>query len=324
MSQSIQPPAIPLAVRSPYLQSYLPHTSTTEQSNLWPNFWTTNHILGCTGLVRVDNALYTWLGQPGSLMLNNGTKLNNAAFNGYQVTPTRSILRLTAGNMNINASSNDENSHSVQVYQDITGEWLSKSNDVTNIMQRNTTAVQNTTTLYHEAQRLPFQFIEENDMAEDGVVYHVTNTLCFWSQGSAVTYESGEDTILRRSGFLKNGTLPNTQDTMNRAISEQANFLVLFAAVLLCILSRWPVLAFSSDLRNITSTSTSSPLVWGIGLVRSPDIIYATTTGNQTRRPYFFTKYGSGGVPAAMVDFMSDAQNALQRSINLDNALLLC
>ncbi|KAF5389773.1 hypothetical protein D9757_005951 [Collybiopsis confluens] len=238
-------------------------------------------ILGWTGLVWVDNALYTWLGQPGSLMLNNGTKLNNAAFNGYQVTPTRSILRLTAGNMNINvtflspiepsdlvlqsfpfsyiyfeASSHDENSHSVRVYQDITGEWL--SNDVTNIMQWNTTAVQNTTTLYHEAQQLPFQFIEENDMAKDGVVYHVTNT------GSGVTYQSGEDTILR-SGFLNNGALPNTQETMNRAISEQ-----------------------------------------GIGLVRSPDIMYATTTGNQTRRPYFF-KYESGGVPTAIVDFMSDA-----------------
>ena len=32
--------------------------------------------------------------------------------------------------------------------------------------------------IYHEAQRFPFQFMTEtNNVAEDGVVYHVTDTV---------------------------------------------------------------------------------------------------------------------------------------------------
>ncbi|KAF5378651.1 hypothetical protein D9757_009532 [Collybiopsis confluens] len=300
-AQGIQPPAIPLTVRSPYLQSYLSHTSTTANSNIWPSFWTTNHTLGWAGMVRVDNTPYIWLGAPGSLTIPNGTTLSAATFNSYQVTPTRTILNLTAGKMNINvtflspieASSNDGNSHTVQVYQDISGEWI--SHDTTNFMQWNTTV--SPSILFHEAQRFPFQFmVEGNNEAEDGVVYHVTNA------GSGVTYQSGQDVVLR-SAFLSNGNLSNTQDTINRAIQD-----------------RWPVLAFSADLGSIASISASSPLVWGIGLARSRDIIYTTTAGNQTRQPYFFTKYPD--VPTAMANFMSDAQNALKRSIVLDGQIV--
>ena len=42
-SQSIQPPAIPLAVRSPYLQAYLGHNTGAAVPNSWPVFWT-NHV----------------------------------------------------------------------------------------------------------------------------------------------------------------------------------------------------------------------------------------------------------------------------------------
>ncbi|KIK65886.1 hypothetical protein GYMLUDRAFT_1027569 [Collybiopsis luxurians FD-317 M1] len=237
-------------------------------------------------------------------------------FNSYQVTPTRSILNLTAGKMAINvtflspiepddlvkqsfpftyiyfeASSTDGNSHSLQIYEDISGEWIS-SNSL-NGMQWNT--IVSNTIIYHEAQRLPIQFMTEtNNVAEDGVVYHVTNT------GSGVAFQTGWDIVLR-SLFLNNGSLVNSQDTADRAIGD-----------------RWPVLAFSRDLGTIQSTQ--SPVVWGIGVARNRDMIYTTTTGNQTRQPYFFTKYSD--VPTAMADFMSDAANALQRAINLDSQIV--
>ncbi|KIK53986.1 hypothetical protein GYMLUDRAFT_142150, partial [Collybiopsis luxurians FD-317 M1] len=307
------PPAIPLAVRSPYLQAYLPSTTPVQQ---WPNFWTTKHILGWGGLLRVDGVIYSWLGHFEGVAPNLNTTLPSAAFNGYQITPTRSVLSLTAGAMAINvtflspiesddlvlqsfpfsyiyfeASSTDGNSYLLQVYQDITGEWISSS--ITDIMQWNTTT--SDSILFHQAWRSPPELMTEaNNMAEDGVVYHVTNA------GNDVTYQTGDANPVR-GAFLTNGKLNNSQDTTSRAINNSP-----------------PVLAFSNDLGNITSTS--SPIVWGIGLVRNPNIVYTTAVGNQTRRPYFFTKYSD--VQTAMSDFMSNASDARQRAVNLDTKIV--
>ncbi|KIK65892.1 hypothetical protein GYMLUDRAFT_1027590, partial [Collybiopsis luxurians FD-317 M1] len=233
----------------------------------------------------------------------------------YQVFPTRSVLSLTAGDMAINvtflspiepddlvlqsfpftyiyfeASSMDGSPHSIQVYHDIGGEWV--SSNTLNVIQWNT--LEGNSIIYHKAQRFPFQYMTEmNDMAEDSVIYHVTNV-------SAVTYQTGQNTIVR-SAFLNNATLANNQDLDFRGIND-----------------RWPVFAFSYDLGTIIATS--SPIVWGIGLVRNPDIVYNTTAGNQNRRPYFFSRYSD--VPTAMSDFIGDASNALQRAISLDNKIL--
>ncbi|KIK52995.1 hypothetical protein GYMLUDRAFT_250707 [Collybiopsis luxurians FD-317 M1] len=315
LGQSIQPPAIPLAVRSPYLQAYLPNPSTVTSGNSfqkWPKFWT-NHNLGWAGLLRVDGALYSWLGAP---LLSNNISLNPATYIGCQITPSRSILSFTAGKMAINitflspiepedlvlqsfpftyifleASSTDQNSHSLQVYQDISGEWL--SDNVEDDIQWNTSTSNGI--IYHQAQRSLLKLMTEvNNIAEDGVVYHVTNA------GASATYETGQDTLVR-SGFLNNSKLANVQDTFYRKIED-----------------RWPVLALSHDLGIISSTS--SPVVWGIGLVRNGDIDDTTTAGRQTRHPYFLTKYSD--VPTAMSNFMNDASNALQRAIVLDSRII--
>ncbi|KIK65815.1 hypothetical protein GYMLUDRAFT_158671, partial [Collybiopsis luxurians FD-317 M1] len=270
--------------------------------------------LGWTGLVRVDGALYIWLGAPVSLTLN--ATLNNVTFNSYQVTPTRSILSLTAGKMAINvtflspierddlvlqsfpftyiffeASSMDGNPHSLQVYQDISGEWV--SSDDTDAVQWNTT--KSGAIIYHQAQHSPPQYLTEKDnLAVDPVVYHVTNA------GSNITWQTGQDTVLR-SAFLNNGTLANTPDTRFRGINND-----------------WPVFAFSTDLGTIKATSL--PVVWGLGLVQNPDISYTSNPGNPTRYPYFATKYSN--ISTAMSEFMSNASNALQRAEALDDMIV--
>ncbi|KAJ3793046.1 hypothetical protein GGU11DRAFT_437691 [Lentinula aff. detonsa] len=317
--QSIQPPAIPLTVRSPYFQSYLSHTSTTSATNIWPSFWTTNHTLGWSGLLRVDGSLYEWLGsavEQVGLTINNNATAKPVTLQSYQITPTRSVLTLQAGSMNINitflspiepsdltlqsfpftyiyfeASSTDGNSHSLQVYEDFSGEWT--SSQTTNVVHWNTTT--SSSIIYHEAQRSPYQsMIETNDMAEDATLYHVATS------ASGLTYQTGEDTVVR-SRFLNNGSLANSQDTTFREIGDD-----------------WPVFAFCNDFGTISSTS--SPLVWGVGLVRNGDITYATTSGNQTRHPYFLSKFAD--VPTAMAYFMNDATNALERAKTLDNQIV--
>ncbi|KAJ4485238.1 hypothetical protein J3R30DRAFT_3282917 [Lentinula aciculospora] len=313
--QSIQPAAIPLAVRSPYLQAYLGHNSGAAVPNSWPVFWT-NHIVGWSGLMRVDGALYEWLGgaiEGPDLRLANNATAKAAKLIGVQIKPTRSILSLQAGPMAINVtflspiersnlvlqsfpftyvymnlSSTDGNPHSIQLYEDITGEWTSF--DLNSEVQWNTTVSESI--IYHQIHRSPPQYMTEQDnMASDPVVYHVTNV------ASTVTFQSGSDLDVR-SQFLNNGSLNNTQDTDFRAIGVS-----------------WPVLAFCNDLGNITSTS--SPVVWGIGLVRDGNII---SSGNQTRRPYFFTKYQDSS--SALTDLMNDSSNALQRAIALDDQIV--
>ncbi|KAE9394302.1 hypothetical protein BT96DRAFT_886621, partial [Gymnopus androsaceus JB14] len=222
-------PAIPLAVRSPYLQAYMDKHTGASVPNTWPNFWTTNHPLGWSGLLRVDDVPYEWLGSAVEGGLNLTSKVTVATLEDITITPTRTVLSLTAGPMNINvtflspiepsdlvlqsfpftyiyfeASSNDEKSHSLQVYQDISGEWTSSS--TSNVVQWNTT--NSSSIIYHEVQRSPFQYMtEENDMAEDAVSYHVTTPV----SGSGVTWQTGQDVLLR-SFFLNEGILNNTQD----------------------------------------------------------------------------------------------------------------
>ncbi|KIK65800.1 hypothetical protein GYMLUDRAFT_158570, partial [Collybiopsis luxurians FD-317 M1] len=272
-----------------------------------------------TGFLQVDGIFYEWLGGdvPNVKPSNNAT-VNSAVLNSYQVTPTRSILSMTAGTVAINvtflspiepgdlvlqsfpftyiyfeASSMDGDPHSIQLYHDITGEIL--SSNPSNVIQWNTTI--SDSIIYHEAQRSPFQYMTElNNVAEDGVAYLITNA------GVGVTYETGLSTGSIRTAFLNNGKLNNTQD---------GNFYSIDVSLS-------PTFAFSNNLGTIQFTS--SPVVWGIGLVRNGDINYRVSNRNQTRQPYFFTKYSD--VQTAMSDFMSDASNALQRAIALDNKIM--
>ena len=105
-------------------------------------------ITGWTGLIRVDNATYVWMGAPSNMT----TLVNQIAF---EYTSTRSIFTMdVAGIVGMNVTflslvspndllraslpysyldiavwSTDGNTHDVQVYSDISGEWTSAVRD---------------------------------------------------------------------------------------------------------------------------------------------------------------------------------------------------
>lgn len=57
-------PSIPLIVKSPYLQSWLPVGSGQPQlAGKWCQFWT-GQRQGWTGFIRVDGHAYTFMGDP--------------------------------------------------------------------------------------------------------------------------------------------------------------------------------------------------------------------------------------------------------------------
>lgn len=102
--------AIPLAVRHPYLNSYLLNGTTSTLSNSWPQFWDglvsnkwlssctgrlfdlyKKYLTGWAGYVRVDGQAYRFLGQsPGA----PGQAANQTS---VSWTPTQSTFQFSAG-----------------------------------------------------------------------------------------------------------------------------------------------------------------------------------------------------------------------------------
>ena len=90
---SVRPPSIPLAVRSPYLSTWLPGTTLTGST---PQFWN-GATRGFVGLVRIDGTVYAWAGQP-TLSGVAATALTPTA---TEVTATRSIFTAEAAGVQL-------------------------------------------------------------------------------------------------------------------------------------------------------------------------------------------------------------------------------
>ncbi|PNS16328.1 hypothetical protein CAC42_6435 [Sphaceloma murrayae] len=142
-----RPPAIPLAVKSPYLSCWQLAGSDSGNGGYlagqWSTFWN-GQITAWTGLIRVDGVSYIWMGNPsGDLALVNQTS--------FEYTSTRSIFKqnvngliditatflspltpddymrssLTSSYLHVQVTSTDGQDHSVQLYTDISAEWVS-------------------------------------------------------------------------------------------------------------------------------------------------------------------------------------------------------
>lgn len=311
--QTFRPAAVPLAVRSPYFSAWQNTTIGTNVADEWPQFWNDNEnnpnpILGWAGIIQVDNVAYKWLGAD--------TVSKTANLSGIQVTPTRTIYTIQAGPMDVivtfltpiepsdwvrqsipfsyvavNASSNDGQPHHVQLYSDISAEWLSSNRSALAQWSTNSTS----SLLYHQIElQTSFPFVETQGQAEDGTLYYTMLS------ANSITYQTGQDAIVR-GNFVNNGILPNTKDTDYRAISND-----------------YPVFAIAVNLGSIMTIE--NPPVWAVGYVRNPSIKYTTSTGDvQLRAPYYVTQYDS--IQDVILAFLSDYNDALSRSEALDNQL---
>ncbi|KAI0744972.1 DUF1793-domain-containing protein [Earliella scabrosa] len=302
------PASVPLAVRSPYLSAWLPQGDGQALNDRWPVFWT-GSILGWAGLARVDGVAYTWMGVPG---IPEGLAVNKATQKRFQFTSTQSVFLMTAGPVDlaitflspveptdlvnqslplsyytISAASNDGKPHSVQVYADISAEWVSGDNALPVVWGTTTDDV-----LTHQVALVNQErFVEVNDRAQYGSAVHSTQNR------PGTTYQTGEDRVVRAE-FVKNGKLANTQDTQFRSVSD-----------------RWPVFAFARDLGDVTSPT--EPVVFSVGHVRDPVVQYIIVNNAiQTRSSYFWTKFGS--FPDAIKAFITDYPNALARARAFD------
>jgi hypothetical protein len=297
----VRPPSIPLAVRSPYLTTWLPATSLTGAT---PQFW---NGAGRTfvGLVLIDGQLYAWAGAP---VLSSGAAVTPMTAISTDVTATRSIFTAGAGGvelvaewlspvepgnlalqsspltlLTVSVNFTDGNSHDVQVYADITGEWASSNEN--ELISWQTTA--DTTGRYWTVSlQAPNPLTENNQMANWGSIV--------WAapRSPSLTYQSGYSVYVR-SQFAATGNLLNTSDQDPRAINDEQ-----------------PAFAFAVDFGS-SAGSTS----FTIGHVRTPLISYGQAA---TQLLPLWTHYWPDWQEMTAA-FIAGAGSARSRAIALDN-----
>jgi hypothetical protein len=294
----VRPPSVPLAVRSPYLSTWLPATDLTAAT---PQFWYGSNR-GFAGLVRIDGQVYAWAGQPEV----NGAAATPLTQTALQVTATRSIFTLNAGSAELTAEwlspiepgdlkresvpftlltvsvrAIDGASHDVQVYADITGEWASSDESGVITWDASTTG----SNRYWSVQlQTPDPLTETTQMANWGSA--------IWGSPltAGQTYQSGYAVDVRNQ-FATAGSLAGTNDTDFRAIDDDQ-----------------PVFAFATGFGTVTGAREQS-VSFTIGHVRTPLVSYGP--GATPILPWWTTYWPDW---AAMADFfLADAAAARAR-----------
>ncbi|KAJ3525254.1 hypothetical protein NM688_g8429 [Phlebia brevispora] len=315
---------VPLAVRSPYLSCWMDTTNVPFNSSnvdgiarapsVWPGFLQTGGILGWAGLIRIDtNRTFMWLGTPGA-----PGGLNRSILTNIQITPTRTIMNMTAGPLDLTitflspiepanpvlqslpfsyvsleATSNDGQAHSVQVYSDISGEWVSGNRTaIMNWVDQTTDTI-----VYHQVfPQNPQAFTEISNQAEDASIYI--------AQQIRPNQSSRTDTDANCRGQFQTSGAVNVASPETGPAPIQQPF---------------PVFAIAADLGTISATT--DPVVWGVGLTRDPAVAYIAGDGSeQQRSPYWRSQFDT---PIdAVTFFIQDYPNAIERAIALDEKIL--
>ncbi|TGO50615.1 hypothetical protein BOTNAR_0386g00010 [Botryotinia narcissicola] len=244
------------------MNTWLEAGSTGASGGILPGYWPgpqpdgsvaggAGSVKAWAGLIKVDGTSYTWMGAAGV----NGVVPPSVTQDHMEYTSTRSTFLMTvAGKVSMNITflspltpddirrqsvigtylyvsvkSLDGATHVVELYCDTSAEWTS--------IHKSDTAQWNYTVNdgigSHRSWRQD-QSEFNADYADDQA--HWGYWLWSTKADNGMTYQSGQDSVVR-GNFLNNGSLPNTQDTVYRAIEDA-----------------WPVFGFANNLGNVGST----------------------------------------------------------------------
>ncbi|KAH8111989.1 DUF1793-domain-containing protein [Phellopilus nigrolimitatus] len=307
------PPSLPLAVKSPYVNIWAPQGNAPAPLNqAWPRYWAADlAITGWYASVRVDGTAYMLLGDATVPLLINA---NQTA---VQFTPTRTSYILNAGPVSVNATflspieptdlarqslpfsyfylsvqSSDGKSHDVQVYSDVSGEWI--TGNVT--LQAKWSAFQDNELVYLQMELAsPGPYQEIDDHPQDATLYHSIKN------SNSVSWQIGPADNIR--SFFANGTGLNGQ-------SEPTFHAVNFP---------YETLGIAVDLGSITTTN--EPVVYAVGVVRDPVIRYTNAKVHvETRSAFYWSKFTN--IHDAIEDVLNEFDDALSAAIALDARIL--
>lgn len=304
----LRPPSVPLAVRSPYLSTWMP---SSIAAGTWANFWT-GRTTAMTGFLRVDGVDYLFIGAP---YVSGHPISRGVVQRSLTLTATRSQYVLEAGGVQLTLTflspvepgdlrrqsmplsyiladvrSQDGRAHEVSIYFDISGEWAYGDSNAQIRWSRNQVAGSGggpSLTSLSFSPSNPQVLAENGDMAAWGTVVFSA------SDQPGLSWQIGADAVVR-AGVLANGSLANTVDgDQPRSINN-----------------RWPVFAFNFDLGSVRGSTRSAVL--SIGHVREPAVSYL---GAQL--PPLWRSYWSGWQDMVAF-FHADADAARGRTDKLD------
>jgi Domain of unknown function (DUF5127)/Domain of unknown function (DUF4965)/Domain of unknown function (DUF1793)/Domain of unknown function (DUF4964) len=295
----VRPPSVPLAVRSPYLSTWLPATNLTATP---PRFWN-GAARGLAGLIRIDGRVYAWAGRP----VIDGTLVPAMTQKSLEVTATRSIFTLQARGvelvaewlspiepgdlrlqsaplslLTVSVKSTSRVRHSVQVYADITREWVSPDAGPSIEWQM---AVREGARQWGVQLRDQQPLTERNQMAQWGTAV--------WAAPAnrALSYQSGAAVDVR-GRFAAARALANRFHPASLPANSQRVF------------------AFAQDLGNVRAGSVS----FALGHVRTPLVSYGP---DATPLVPLWTQYWPGW-ERMTAEFLAGGPAARQRAVALD------
>lgn len=303
-----KPPAVPLAVRSPYLSAWSKTAGGATLNSADAVFWTGTPI-GWEGIVSVDGISYSYLGT-GSECPPTPAKLQAAKPKTVSYDSQYSNFTFLAGPVTIDASffspvtpddicrssiplsyltvsveSTDCEEHSVQFYSDINGAWITPDSNLpirwglkTNgqdyvppapeVSTRDATDAPATTGLSSWVYQLEKSYTF-GENEEYPTWGNITYTTS--SDGSGIlSFQSGFAAEVRAQ-FVNQHSLSNTIDPDYRGWGPLE-----------------PVFAFAHDFDNVTSAQVR----YTVGSVQTPGVRYLNPGGSSALAPWWEKCYG--------------------------------
>ncbi|KAL4806398.1 hypothetical protein BDV18DRAFT_152350 [Aspergillus unguis] len=209
-----RPPSYPLAVRSPYLSTWMPSDQVQNLPYAEPQFWA-GQDLSWSVMARVDKQTYSLMG-----VTSPGAEISPAIVRTAEYTATHSVFTLAAGSviftldffspvspsnymrqslpfsyLTVNVSNADGND--VQIYTSIDGRWTGKEHNIVREFHKD-----GSTRAYSLKVQDAVTYAEERDMATWGeVILSSQNT-----SETELSFSSGEQEEVR-SQFAIDGKL---------------------------------------------------------------------------------------------------------------------
>ncbi|GAA5925950.1 hypothetical protein JCM3775_005159 [Rhodotorula graminis] len=317
------PPAIPLAVKSPYLNAWLSaggdDGSKGYLAGSWARHWPVHyagsqrdHRLSWAGLIRIDDETFEFLGAPlsgASSFLGSDKVARQTAFT---YTATRSIFTFEAAGVEFNATFLspvtpndvvrqslpfsylvvDVNRHAlenrtVSVYTDISGEWATGDSSIDITWTYKSEAGIGTHAVSRKKQLV---FGEHAEQAEWGHAVYAT------ALRKGVVAGSGSADKLR-ARFIRHGKLDGTHDVRYRRVDNDQ-----------------PVFGFS-----VTLSEQEPAAIFTIGHVRDPYVNYVTPKGQVSLSGAWTTRWPH--YVDALSAFQLSASRALLEAARFDATL---
>lgn len=328
-------PAVPLAVRSPYVSTWSSTANGGSLNSQFPIFWD-GSVLGWEGIVTVDDISYEWMGigskalppLPNLISATPVTTSYDSSYSNFtfaagpveltasffsSVTPQdlcRTSIPLSY--LSVSVTPKDGNPHKVSLYTDVNGGWVTQPAapltwqihaDGNTFDTSNFTAQSDT--IYTWAVQLRNQYVfGENHGRGQGIFPQWGDFVWSCSQGTAksINFQSGHS-VAQRFSHVTGHALTNTVDPGFRSYTEQE-----------------PVFAFQHDLGDVPANTSTEPIVFTIGHITNPSIQLLSPKGLESLEPWWSSCYASDTLDLVKFHYR-DLASAKQLADEFENKL---